>query len=63
MSGSGLLLLKNGSIYLGETDQGVRIGQGRSWNNRRGLYSGNWLSSKYHGEGKLVSLDGATYRG
>ena len=66
MSGQGELILKDGGIYTGGVENGMRSGHGTMiYSQKSVLYSyvGNWLQGKKHGKGTLKWKSGQIYTG
>ena len=60
--GNGILIYKNGNIYMGEFRNGVKDGQGR-YEFKSGVYVGEFKLNKMHGKGKLIYKNKDTYEG
>lgn len=52
-----------GNLYIGETLNGKRHGQGTLYIKEGGKYQGQWKEDRYNGNGTLVFSDGSTYIG
>ncbi|MBQ1848545.1 MAG: hypothetical protein II135_11110 [Clostridia bacterium] len=53
----------NGSVYYGETLNGIANGYGKFVFDSGSVYEGEILNGKYHGQGRLQYSNGAVYRG
>jgi hypothetical protein len=55
---NGPLLLKDGSIYLGQSLNGKREGRGKLQGNDGSIFEGHWKNDMVNGFGRLIHPDG-----
>jgi hypothetical protein len=51
--GHGVLKYRNGSVYEGDWEKGMKCGQGKMTYNSGNFYDGTWKNNKRNGEGTM----------
>lgn len=62
LDGTGRMMLADGTVYVGQWEQGKRHGWGRLDYKNGSYYEGTWESDTMSGEGRLVAAAGMVYR-
>ncbi len=60
---NGYIYYKNGDVYYGELDKGIRKGKGRLRFDQGGWYKGDFKGGRRHGEGAMVDHRGDRFNG
>lgn len=61
--GFGTIKFPDGSIYQGQTENGLFNGKGRMTHANGDIYQGQWVDGKAHGLGTFIDTKGSLYDG